>query len=285
MKYSLLIYNSDSLLRHLAKHGNVFKPNPSGRSKRACITCHAGKIKCDGNEKCSTCLKKGLECKYRAQDEIQSLGPPIERGEQVDCQTSTSAKEQEPHSRSNVTSESIKHNIPHESESGETQAGATTRNGTSQDLRLTSSSIFQAPKASGLVDWSAVQIRTDSHAQDSPPTLNAAQEGQPNPDSEKYMELYYLHFHHRWPILHRPSLEEETPISIVLSSMDMIGAWLDGSLEAKKFALDSHEKLVKDIMSQLVRARAITPCTPLHYFTREFSIPFLFNVPVYLHTT
>lgn len=64
-----LIPNSDSLQRHLARHGDVFKPAPSGRSKRACLACRAGKVKCDGNDKCSTCVKKCIDCKYRQEDQ------------------------------------------------------------------------------------------------------------------------------------------------------------------------------------------------------------------------
>lgn len=66
----LTCYFSDSLQRHLARHGDVFKPTPSGRSKRACLSCRAGKIKCDGNDRCTTCAKRGVECKYREEDQL-----------------------------------------------------------------------------------------------------------------------------------------------------------------------------------------------------------------------
>jgi hypothetical protein len=104
-----------------------------------------------------------------------------------------------------------------------------------------------------LINWSAVKIRTDSSFQNALPAPDIDLESQLDAESEKYLELYYLHFHHRWPLFHRPSLDEEAPGIIVSSSMAMIGAWLDGSLEAKKRALDSHEKLIANITSQLVR--------------------------------
>jgi hypothetical protein len=133
--------------------------------------------------------------------------------------------------------------------------GSLTSNGNLQPLSLSSSSLFRAPTVTGLVDWSAVKIRTDSSVQKALPALDLDLESQLDADSEKYLELYYLHFHHRWPLFHRPSLNEEAPGIIVSSSMAMIGAWLEGSLEAKKHALDSHEKLVTNITSQLVRIR------------------------------
>lgn len=256
--YLLLILYSDSLLRHLAKHGNVFKPNPSGRSKRACITCHAGKIKCDGNEKCATCRKKGLECRYRTQDEVQSASP-VERGDPVLWPDSTpqrpSAKEQEQPSntRSSLNTESSGNSAQYQSRSDEIRREEPTSNDPPQNLSLPSPPLFQVPRSTGLLDWSSVKIRADSNLQNSSPPLDPDLETQLDPQSERYLELYYVHFHHRWPIFHRPSLDEEAPVAIVLSSMTMIGAWLEGSLESKKCALNSQEILISEITSQLVR--------------------------------
>jgi Fungal Zn(2)-Cys(6) binuclear cluster domain/Fungal specific transcription factor domain len=233
--------NSDSLLRHLAKHG-VFKPSPSGRSKRACVTCHAGKTKCDGNERCATCVKKGIECRYRSQDDGAQISiSPVESGDQANWQSSTSpkpsAREQEPAPSSSY------------------QAAPLASNSQSQrpPLSLTGSSQFWAPGTSGLVDWSAVKIRTDSNAQNTSRTQAVDPDVSLDAVSTKYLDLYYARFHHRWPIIHRPSLEEETPVSIVLSSMTMIGAWLEGTQQAKTRALNSHEQLVSEALSQLVR--------------------------------
>jgi hypothetical protein len=107
----------------------------------------------------------------------------------------------------------------------------------------------------GLIDWSAVKIRADVSIEDGSRT---EAETQPDETSKEYLELYYAHFHHRWPIIHRASLEEETSRSILLSSMAMIGAWLEGSKQSKRIALDSHELLVREALSQLVRVHAVT---------------------------
>ena len=66
------ISNSDSLQRHTIKHATATEPNPSGRSKRACLTCRTGKVKCNGNEICSRCIKKGINCQY--EKNVISLG-------------------------------------------------------------------------------------------------------------------------------------------------------------------------------------------------------------------
>ena len=248
--------SSDSLLRHLAKHGSVFKPNPSGRSKRACITCHASKIKCDGNEKCSTCIKKGLECKYRAQDEVQSSASPVDGKDPMTWQDSTSqrssGKEQEQPSKSNRDMETFGTPTLQASASTETSKRGSFSNGNQRPLPLASSSLFRAPNVPGLVDWAAIRIRTDSNAQNTSPASGGEFDLKLDTDSERYLELYYLHFHHRWPIFHRSSLADEDTVTIVTLSMVMIGAWLEGSLEARKRALHLHEKLVAIIRPQLV---------------------------------
>jgi Fungal Zn(2)-Cys(6) binuclear cluster domain/Fungal specific transcription factor domain len=233
----------------------VFKPNPSGRSKRACIACHAGKTKCDGNESCSACLKKGLECKYRAQDEIQVSSSPVKQGNQIAWLGSTSSestKGQEPADRSGANAESLENSTELVSRSDESQKRILNTNNIQKTPSLTGSSLFRAPNANSLVDWLAVTIRNDQNVRNDSSALDPELEFQLDAESEEYLELYYIHFHHRWPLIHRPSLEEETPVAIVLSSMAMIGAWLHGSHQAKKRALDSHKILISEITSQLV---------------------------------
>lgn len=82
---------------------------------------------------------------------------------------------------------------------------------------------------------------------------DARQERTPDPRFEKFLDLYYTHFHHRWPIVHRPSVEDESAKNIILSSMAMIGAWIEGSLEAKLQAIHAHDGFMQHITSHLVR--------------------------------
>ena len=63
---------SDGLQRHLGRHGQQFK-KPTGRSRRACATCHSSKIKCDGNDPCSRCEKKNISCKYGLRQELPAI--------------------------------------------------------------------------------------------------------------------------------------------------------------------------------------------------------------------
>jgi hypothetical protein len=82
------------------------------------------------------------------------------------------------------------------------------------------SETFKLTGPTGLVDWSAIQIRRDTPSDniESPP---------PDPTSARYLEAYFNHFHHRWNLIHRPSFEQEED-TLVMSSAKMIGAWLVG---------------------------------------------------------
>ncbi|KAF7909500.1 uncharacterized protein EAF01_003218 [Botrytis porri] len=63
---------SDGLQRHLGRHGQQFKKH-TGRSRRACASCHSSKIKCDGNNPCSRCEKKNISCKYGLPKELPTI--------------------------------------------------------------------------------------------------------------------------------------------------------------------------------------------------------------------
>jgi hypothetical protein len=74
----------------------------------------------------------------------------------------------------------------------------------------------------------------------------------PEAASQKYLGLYSTYFHHRWTIVHVPSVDGEQRHSIVVSSMRMIGAWISGSHDAKWLAVAMHERLMAHLVPQLV---------------------------------
>lgn len=99
------------------------------------------------------------------------------------------------------------------------------------------------------MDWTSIQIRPDPK----PVPIPATEVGIRCDQSEKYLEVYFDQFHHRWPIPHRPSTEEEVNETDLCGfSMRMIGAWLLGNDESVQFAEQTHTVLVNHIMSQLV---------------------------------
>ncbi|KUJ17543.1 uncharacterized protein LY89DRAFT_733387 [Mollisia scopiformis] len=212
----------DSLQRHIVKHGAVFKQNPSGRSKRACLACRAGKTKCDGNDNCAKCLKRGIECKYGEEDSRRDESP----------------------SRSQ---RQIGSPIPTESIS----ASRTSARDTIDQIPTTTPKPLEIPPSlangcSGLVDWASTQIRPD------PKVTTGIEVGIDRDLSQKYLDAYFEHFHDRWPVVHRPSVEEEIDDTDLCElSMRMIGGWIVGTTDSIQFALDTHNVLMDHIMSQL----------------------------------
>ncbi|KAF7865235.1 hypothetical protein EAF04_006212 [Stromatinia cepivora] len=121
----------------------------------------------------------------------------------------------------------------------------------------------------GIVDWSNLRIQ-----QDAPQTGEACQNPPlpiSNPDylcsvtketGERYRTIYFAHFHDRWPIVHSPSYEdtEEVP-KLLLPSILMIGAWIDGTPSSRYWALKVHHNLVKRILPRLCQLDDIDTMT------------------------
>ena len=76
---------------------------------------------------------------------------------------------------------------------------------------------------------------------------------QPRSDDfqKKCYELYFLHFHHRWTIFH-PSTYDPCNPNMLTASIVVIGAWLEGSCEAKEYAIKAHITLMDEIFIKLV---------------------------------
>ncbi|KAL2062760.1 hypothetical protein VTL71DRAFT_5832 [Oculimacula yallundae] len=172
----------DSLLRHLARHGDTYKPPPSGRS---------------------------IKCKYRSEDEIPD--EPQQHLEHPSVVTQTGSTETD--GDATMTEAIAPTSTPH--------------NAVSEGHKAPDS--FKLPGPTGLVDWSEAKVLPD----ESP----AFTEKPIDPTSTKYLDTYFKYFHHRWPIIHRPSFEGEGKNTIVMSSIKMVGAWLEGSSDSRRFAI------------------------------------------------
>ncbi len=74
----------------------------------------------------------------------------------------------------------------------------------------------------------------------------------PKSVTKEHYELYLDHFHHRWPVVHIPSFEKEDVPYLLTASVEMIGAWLQGSCESKSVALTLHDRLTNHILNRMV---------------------------------
>jgi hypothetical protein len=74
----------------------------------------------------------------------------------------------------------------------------------------------------------------------------------PKSITKEHYELYLDHFHHRWPIIHIPSFEKGDAPYMLTASVEMIGAWLQGSSPSKMVALTLHDRLANHIFQRMV---------------------------------
>jgi hypothetical protein len=83
------------------------------------------------------------------------------------------------------------------------------------------------------------------------PTMNPLR-SIPKSVTKEHYELYLDHFHHRWPVIHIPSFEKGDDPYVLTASVEMIGAWLQGSCSSKMVALTLHDRLTNHIFQRLV---------------------------------
>lgn len=212
----------------------------SGRSKRACVACHAGKSKCDGKQSCSRCIKRGIECKYPSLDDAdpdpEEILPEEQPAFDVPQATATLPVQEE------VVESAWQAILFKDS----TKLGVPQQENSVQLAQLV---------PSGVVDVMRMQIRIE------PPVGKSIQdiqdENQDNQffDPDGYLDLYYQHFDHRWPIVHRFSADDEAvgeESELMVSAMKMIGAWIKGSDISKSVAKKMHHGMMDNLMFRLV---------------------------------
>lgn len=70
-------------------------------------------------------------------------------------------------------------------------------------------------------------------------------------------DLFFDHFHPHWPIIHRPTFDEQKEPLIISATMVTIGVWLEKSITTQPLVYEIHKTLVGQLFEQLVRARDI----------------------------
>ncbi|PBP23388.1 hypothetical protein BUE80_DR005965 [Diplocarpon rosae] len=134
------------------------------------MSCRTLKIKCDGNDQCTTGIKKGIECKYRPEHQVvneqrQTKSPNGGPPESMDIDQSSMSKiftdlHQEP-------------------------------------ARRRAPGTFNLTKPIALSDWSAVKIVRDQPSNENVP--------RPDPAFARYIGACFTHFHYHWKLIQRPN--------------------------------------------------------------------------------
>ncbi|OJJ39979.1 hypothetical protein ASPWEDRAFT_33325 [Aspergillus wentii DTO 134E9] len=71
---------SDTLQRHVRKQHKITEP--LNRARRACVSCHAGKSRCEGGVPCEECVRRNIQCSFQDHASVaeepypSSLAPP-----------------------------------------------------------------------------------------------------------------------------------------------------------------------------------------------------------------
>ncbi|RFU31746.1 hypothetical protein B7463_g4610, partial [Scytalidium lignicola] len=270
MAMILQIYSSacDSLQRHMTKHGAKFTPNSAGRSKRACLACRVGKVKCDGNDNCGRCLKKGVECKYRQQDNVEDA---------ADSRSSSNERE------SPSSSPELAHSVS--TDLGSTEDGSSIQTPsvlTTFEDAMAIASLNENNSKSGLFPRAPSMVKSSTGQFADPATLPSSSPSavcqiiglktmqvlsssahtetrsfdsdlSNDPASQEYLNAYFEYFHPHWPIMHRPSIASEKTDRLIVESMKMIGAWMIGGEELKQYAISCHSTLTDQLLPRLGR--------------------------------
>lgn len=84
------------------------------------------------------------------------------------------------------------------------------------------------------------------------PLRNTPVRSIPKSVTKEHYELYLDLFHHRWPIIHIPSFEKGDEPYVLTASVEMIGAWLQGTCPSKLVALTLHDRLINHIFQRMV---------------------------------
>ncbi|TVY43912.1 hypothetical protein LOCC1_G003520 [Lachnellula occidentalis] len=224
------LHNSDSLQRHVIRHGATFAHIPLGRAKRACFNCRVSKLKCDRNNPCFSCVKKGVQCKFQHDGDIQRPSR--------DASSSTAPGTSHPLNHASTTAFTAR-------PCASNMVDDTTTQQTSLEDPYTRPS---TTKPRGLIDWTSVEIRPDPQV----PASASNEVDSVKEDAQKYTEIYFKQFHHRWPIEHRVSREYDGKDTDLCDlSIRMIGAWLLGTSESVGFALETHNEVMGHLLTRL----------------------------------
>lgn len=71
-------------------------------------------------------------------------------------------------------------------------------------------------------------------------------------DIQRYVRIYFAHFHPQWPFLHRATFSVEHEPALLLYTVVMIGLWASGEDSNRQMALDLHRWLGTCIREQQV---------------------------------
>ncbi|KAL4913614.1 hypothetical protein BDW62DRAFT_220585 [Aspergillus aurantiobrunneus] len=212
---------TDSLRRHWQLHLREGDNTP--RTSKACDQCHASKTRCSGGEPCSVCSRRGALCTFNrlskrtvARDSPGVEGQAEPQSFNAVYQSSTDSSVRNP--------DPLHHSYP--------TAMQTSFSGSEiQDLLLQHENHL---REKGLLASCRAEPANESQQRGSSPEL----------DIDRYVDVYFSHFHYEWPVVHKRSFRLSKEPQILLLAVVMIGLWITGDCAAQFRAEAMHDKLL-----------------------------------------
>ncbi|KIA75804.1 hypothetical protein HK57_00418 [Aspergillus ustus] len=214
---------SDTLRRHQQLHLRQDN-DATRRAAKACDRCHSSKTRCDGKQPCNVCCRRALRCTFNRQskrasgavtgdenpteDPVNVLEIPESLNSMPFVDTDIGAAVSVPDRHTAIKSIILQHE---------------------QELRQ-----------------NRILVRPDASGTSGSPQQSADDASQTPLDIDYHVEVYFSHFHHQWPFLHKPSFlrTKTSGPQVLLLTVVMIGLWVTGDVSSRARAEKMHDKLV-----------------------------------------
>ncbi|RDW61131.1 Zn(II)2Cys6 transcription factor [Aspergillus mulundensis] len=202
----------DSLRRHRLVHRREREDAP--RTVRACDRCHASKTRCDGEYPCDVCLRRNLRCTFDRLTKVGTgSGPGLTGGNSYEHSQAKSPPE-------------------------------TTNDATTTRGDIARQTAISGPEIQDLLLQHESNLR-EKGLLGTPPRSPQPQNQGKDLDIDKYVAVYFSHFHYQWPVVHRFSFGgTRTEPQVLVLALAMIGLWVTGEKSARERAESMHEKLL-----------------------------------------
>jgi hypothetical protein len=255
----------------VGRHSTIAPPD--ARRGRACDACFANKTKCDGGSRCSLCTKRGIDCSFTREIKVQ-IAEGLTDGTQTPEINITPFSYNSSDEASNRSTEVNKKtdflslamiSPPRDIKMSENTLSSPTRRRISvlvhalakAQTGTESNKIFaDLDEVLELENLRSKDMKIEATAPEGHQATESARQqwralDTIQPVSNSCTQLYFTHFHPRWPILHAPTFDEQHYPFVITASVAMIGSWIEGSEESRELALTIHDRLVNHLFLKL----------------------------------
>ncbi|KAL2824246.1 hypothetical protein BDW59DRAFT_180324 [Aspergillus cavernicola] len=253
---------TDTLRRHRQLHLREQGESSLPRTSKACDQCHFSKTRCDGKSPCNVCSRRQVSCNFHRQSRRRVTREATQPASEA---VSEGSDISHGHSQDVLDFNTLFERIERDGLVGEVDESELLRIlddrqenvalPNSESTRACDSTRDQVSDNSQCIK--RLILRHEHHLRnqgllaraDAAQTVGPQAET-PELDIQYHVDIYFSHFHHQWPIIHRVSSKPNQP-QILLLTMAMIGLWVTGEKASRSRAEKMHEKLLNLLDSRM----------------------------------